>query len=183
MGWRANRWNQDRLQIYYSRPLTLANLVGAESGGTSQFRVRSPDSRLRMKVSIYFSPTPGGATYPPNIAGTATLWMADREQDEGLSDGAMAPCTNIMRNPSTGAVITRGAPLSIPTDAGLVGYSQELVTSGDETFGELVVTVPAVNGMWMLGARWQPDGQRLSEEEWVLVKSACQAEVLLGVNV
>jgi hypothetical protein len=93
------------------------------------------------------------------------------------------PTQNIIVNPSTGVLVTRAAPLAIPSDAGVMGFSREFVSAGDNLYGELatgfVATAP---GRWMLYTRYQPDGVRLSEDDWQQIVGLAQPQVIVKLG-
>jgi hypothetical protein len=157
-------------QIKVADPVTILNVTGATEGGGGSlppFRVVVPDSRLRTKVTVLFSPKP---PYPEPFDLTslgATLYLADMEQDYGGDSAALLPAVAL--------VGTRAAPVAIPLVADLLAWSKEFVTAGDCIQGWLALNnTTGFNGKLVLQARWQPDGQRIPDVEWDEIKRLCQ---------
>lgn len=151
----------------YKPPVQTLCTFGSGSGAavTVAFRVPVPDSRLRVKISIMFIPVAGN--YPlTGIASAGTLWLSEAEDDDSGVQGGTIPCTNIEG--------TSAAPTSIPAANGLLGYSREFVSAGDNIQGVFNVTPggPMV-GSWVLQTRYQPEGVRFTPEEWNEIVPQC----------
>jgi hypothetical protein len=146
------------------------NGVGGGSGGTVRFRMLVPDGRLICKVTLIgtaLQTAPGSAI----LAGKGLLlWLfaADEDQRKG---GVYTPVTDL-------AGSTQAAPIPLPANAALGGFSREFITSADAIEGE--ITVPAAlagspKGSLFLQARWQPANFRLMPwSEWDEVRRQCK---------
>jgi hypothetical protein len=146
-------------QRYIPRPVTLAAIIAGE--GISKdvnFQIPFPDSRLRVKTSIMFR----GAD--PALNPTATLWMYEADIDDSGAQGDDIPLVDI--------VGTSAAPLSIPANVGLRGYSREFVSAADYVNGRLTVN-DEISGYWVLQTRYQPQSVSFSPEEWNLIIAHC----------
>jgi hypothetical protein len=136
---------------------------------TIPFRVRNPDSRCRIKVSILFTPISGAVG---NIAAKAmTLWLFEAEKDRSGQSGAVIPCVDLDGS-------TQIAPIAIPKSAGLGGYSYEATTAGDYIAGEITVPIQigdGSGGALTLQTQLQPDGQRLPDKDWDEVRAEFRA--------
>jgi hypothetical protein len=162
-------------QIWTPPGVQLINIEGAdEESFTIEWRTMTPDSRLRTKVTLLFSPV-GGTPIPVDITPMSpTLYLYEEENDYTGPSGSMIPSVALEGN--------AGAPTSLPKQPLLWGYSKEFVTAGDAIHGVLTVS-PASGtplGQWVAQARWQPDGQRLPDEEWDEVKRFCNMMVIGG---
>lgn len=174
-----------RVQIHYSEPAEiLATVVGGESllTGSTRFRVETPDSRLRVKVGILFIRNQGPVTGLVSNLG-ATLYMGEEETDRSGYMGGKVIANDILRD-AAGNLIHQSAPLPIPEDVGLEGWSQELVTAADSLIGIFTTSngtggIAGPSGRWIVQARWQPDGQRLHDDDWDYVLRNCKI-VLVG---
>jgi len=150
-------------RIYMPTPIILVRfLAGAEGSANVVFDVPTPDSRVRVKFSLLGVPDSG---FQPNYlaAKTLSLWIA-------AYDGNRIPITDLDVN---GTQSHQGAPVTIPTNAGLGGYSKEMVTAADGVQGVVTATsgVDATNGTLQLLTRYQPEsGFSPSEEEWEEIK-------------
>jgi hypothetical protein len=152
-----------------SRQIFLASSALLDISGTTEepftvdnFKVMTPDSRLRTKVTILFV-GPGAFTLPSPFA---TLALIELEQDIGGPSGQLQPSVAI-DPPAPGGTI------NLPLAPGLVGYSREFVTAGDAIQGTLVVAAGVGPIQVVISARWQPDGQRLPADEWDEVIRLC----------
>ncbi len=146
--------------------ITLDTLIGMQSGGsgiaTVFFKIPIPDSRMRVKVSIPFiRPTGTAAT-----GISATLWLYEADEDLSGVQGDLLPLANIEG--------TSAAPLSIPIDTGLLGYSREFISAADYIIGRIVTAgQPSTPGSWMLQTRYQPQAVRFTDAEWNSIASGC----------
>lgn len=171
-------------QVWYGdRPaITLGKVtynIESSATATAKFRVFTPDSRLKVKVSVLFvKDSPDDPS--PVTAHAATLYLGSEDKDASGKFGGSLLTTDILRNVD-GDVIHQSAPLAIPEDAGLAGFSQEFLTSGDSILGILAQGEPlGPSGMWVLQVRYQPDGQRLCDADWEWLKRKCHAQALGG---
>jgi hypothetical protein len=171
MAWGGNP--NSRRQLLIAPPAVLLNSSGSSEASVpelSPFRVMVPDSRLRTKVAIIFSPTP---PYPDpfDITGLgATLHLYDSEQDYGGASAALLPAVDL--------VGTTAAPVAIPRSAGLLAWSKEFVTAGDAITGNLqLANITGFVGRVVIQARWQPDGQRIPDDEWSEIERLCSLVV------
>jgi hypothetical protein len=158
-----SRGSQDpHWQRWIPKPVILAEMTGAPASKDVEFSVPVPDSRLRVKVTLLFRKI-NTAVGSPNAA----LWLYEAEQEDAGYSGEEIPCTDL--------VGTSSAPLVIPEDSGLLGFSQEFITAADYINGRLTVTAtsPSVNGYWILQTRYQPQNTPFSEYEWRLVIAQC----------
>lgn len=156
---RVKRWDPPAIM--------LAALFGgvAGNGGTVDFAVPIPDSRLRVKVTLLWVPADGLA-YGLGFDQAQTLWLAEREEDRSGRRGGMAPVANLFG--------TSSAPVSIAGDGSVSGFSREFNSAADEIFGRLTATKTGNGniGRWMLQTRYQPD-TFISDCEWELIKPYC----------
>jgi hypothetical protein len=159
---------------------------GAVGTGTAVFRVPLPDSRVRCKVTLLYDPVPKttNLALPQDITGvTHSIWMALEDVSFAGRQDAPVPVQNVVVNPTTGLLVTRAAPLVIPSDPGVMGFSREFVSAGDSLYGELVTGyVAAVPGRWMLYCRYQPDGLYLPPDEWQEVVGLARPQVIVAVG-
>ena len=137
---------------------------------TARFWVRTPNVRCRTRVSLSLelfdsSVDPNDADNSqilksPQDPGVGTLWVAEMEMTRGG-----APKWAVVRN----VVGTGDAPLSIPTDAHLWGYTFEVETNGQQLYGVFVPpdigAAPIGPSKWFVSVRYE-SVQRLSSEEW-----------------
>lgn len=172
------RWpyNGER-QIRMLAPITLATMTGAGTGGarTIEFRVQTPDSRLQVKTSVLFSPTPP-FSLPFDITGMgATFLLLEEDECYGGAFAGHVPLTTIVSAPG-------GTPLPLPQNPQLMGYSRELVTAADAVHGFLGLNAGAesAQGQWILEVRYQPYGQRLPERDWDETAALCNATLISG---
>jgi hypothetical protein len=162
-------------QIWTPPGVQLFNITSTPEGAlTSEWRTMTPDSRLRCKVTLLFSPI-GGTPIPIDLtAFGATLYLYEEENDYTGPSGSMIP--------SVALEGTASAPTALPKNPLLWGYSKEFVTAGDAIHGVLTLnpTGSVTHGQWVAQARWQPDGQRLPDAEWDEVKRFCNMMVAGG---
>lgn len=147
-------------QIYV--PSTVIPLVKSSQAGAgtvfTTFKVKTPDSRLRTKISVIFVPNAGGSPVVDLTAAGSTIWLAEGEEDVSGMSGIILPCTNIEG--------TQAAPTAFLV-AGLSGYSREFVTAADWITGLFTTGTNGVEaGVWYLQTRYQPDGVSFSPAEW-----------------
>jgi hypothetical protein len=146
-------------QIHLLQPITPVYFTGGEGAtGTVDFRVDVPDSRLRVRIDVIGVPAPGGRV---DFLSTkvVSLWL--RAVSDSQQDGWAVNVTNLFA--------TQAAPLTIPQDAGLGGYSREFVTAADAIQGTLTIADGDNNpGKLIVQARYQPDAGADFEnwEEW-----------------
>lgn len=171
---------------FHAPPGKVLTDFAAAGTGTATFRVPMPDSRVRCKVSLVYDlkPRTSNAALPVDITGVShTIWMCLAEEDWTGRVAGPVPTSNVIVNPTTGLLVSRASPLVIPSDAGVMGFSREFVTAGDNLYGELASGfVAAAPGRWMLYTRYQPDGLFLPEDEWTAIKAFCTPEVITKVQ-
>ncbi len=161
--------------IYRPEPIVLA-IANAmtETSYSTVVRMRVPDSRTRVKLSVLFFPTSGGL--PSNLANLGTIWVAAAEEDQkGISgsSGRVIPVTDLAG--------TSTAPISFPVSDGLYGYSREFVTSADWIEATIAIDGAAgVRGAWVLQARIQPDAVTFSWDEWDQIRRLFEIQNLGG---
>jgi hypothetical protein len=154
-------------QIYVQGATLATFRTGTEGNFTlPDFKVMTPDSRLRVKVTILF--TGDGIIFPTPLA---TLALVELEQDYTGSSGTLVESVAV-DPPAPGGTI------SLPLAPGLLGYSREFVTAGDAIQGSIVLAPGfGAGGEVVIQARWQPDGQRLPAEEWDEIVTFCSLVV------
>jgi hypothetical protein len=148
-------------QKYIPKRVLLAQLTGAAgAGGVAAFVVKTPDSRVRTKVTI----VPSNPSVDLSAAGLK-IWIGGVEFDASGPDGAEFVVTNAIPG------VTRAAPQNFPQDAGLAGYSREFVTSIDALLVEL--TVPTFAGLGALVRTFAADPSDVPEPDfWALANAA-----------
>jgi hypothetical protein len=172
-------------QFYVPKRIVPIVFTGAaeKAGGTAQFRVDVPDSRVRVKLSVLCVPPYGGALDFASTYGM-TLWLGAVDDDSsGANAGVGIPITNVM-DPIGGVPVTQAAPAPFPAD-GLSGYSREFVTAADGIEGIIVVPpvpVAPIVGVVSVQARFQPDPQRLPWAEWDEIRRECRLRVISSVR-
>lgn len=171
-----------RVQIFEPPNMPITHLVSASGEGarqTTRFRVLTPDSRLRVKISIFFLKDSSAGTDPISDMG-ATLYLGAEENDRSR-EGSAVLVTDILRD-STGAIVHQSSPLVIPEDAGLAGFSQEFVTAADSILGIFTcgsaLGTDIGSGQWIAQVRYQPDGQRFDDEDWDRTIRRCGLSLL-----
>lgn len=160
------------IQIYEPPPIQLLSVaVGAASAPvagvtyTLPFRVPTPDSRLMVSIALLFTQiVPQTVPWDATIGGALvhSLWLAAREYDIG-GQGAAIPTGNL--------VGTRAAPLVIPSDVSIDGYSDDFTGGQDELYGEYYYLEPAGGAPGSgfratLYVRYQPVSCAICDEEW-----------------
>jgi hypothetical protein len=173
-------------QFHVPKAEVLSDFGAAGGPSTAIFRVPLPDSRVRCKVTLLYDAVPKttNAALPYDITGTNhTIWMCLEDISFQGRQASPVPIQNVVVNPATGLLVTRAAPLVIPSDAGVMGFSREFVSAGDSLYGELVTSfVAASPGRWMLYTRYQPDGQYLPPDEWQAIVGLCRPVVIAKVG-
>jgi hypothetical protein len=159
-------------QIYVPNPQGICT-VGLESGGgLFEIRWRVPDSRLRVKCSLIFSPEGPWNRSTFDISASADMWIYAADQMRQGGSSGLAPVNDLEE--LAGVPITRAAPLPIPRSAGLIGYSREFVTSADYIVARVTFNPNAeLAGEWVAQGQYQPEGQRLPDAEWDEIRSQC----------
>lgn len=156
--------------------LTLGRVHGIFGPDTVRFRAMNPDSRVRLKITVAYvrdSGSPASILTMPT-----TLYLGEEEQLKKL--GRRVLCTDILRDVA-GNVIHQSAPLTIPEDAGLEGFTTEFVTAADSVLGIFTTQSDpggTFSGHWVVSARWQPEGQRLCNEDWEFVRRKCRLSIV-----
>lgn len=156
------------LQKHTPQPTTLVTILdnaAVPSNASVYFRVPTPDSRLRVKVSVLFIP-PAGDLNEFDITGFANLWIAELETDMSGVSGRELPCTNIEG--------TEALPTAVPASSPLLGYSREFVSAADMIQGKFTILSNMTLGSWVLQTRYQPDSVRFTDEEWDELVRQCQ---------
>ena len=162
-------------QLWTPRRIVLASFSGdAGAAGSIRFRLETPDSRVRTKVSILFVPAAGTSAVTFAQSTGAQLWLYETEADQTGTSGLDVPCVDIEG--------TFAAPTAIPKSSGLAGYSREFVTIGDGVEGQLSFPIDESSGgpkgTVALQTRFQPDGQRLPFDEWDEVRRQCSINLI-----
>jgi hypothetical protein len=160
-----NRANSAVQKVQTFDRLLTSNTV--ESVGLiSTFKVPVPDSRLRTKISLFWNLPPAQAL--GSLA--STLWLYEADLDLSGNGGDLVPLTDL--------VGTQAAPLTIPQNVDLLGYSREFITAADYICGVLTMTVPPEGqSSWVLQCRYQPQSVRFTDDEWQEIAAACNPSV------
>lgn len=156
--------------------ITLGRVHGIFGPNNCKFRVMNPDSRVRLKITVMFVRDAGASA--SILTMPTTLYLGEEEQNK--KNGKRVLCTDILRD-AAGNVIHQSGPLTIPEDAGLEGFTTEFVTAADSILGIFTTSSDAggtFDGHWLAQARWQPDGQRLCDEDWEYVRRKCHLELV-----
>ncbi len=168
-------------------PETLINFQGNSEGniGAVQFRVKVPDSRLRVKLSLVpATPPAGSATFTLSGKGL-TLWLRDTEFAQ--QTGTYFPVTDLwgtaaVPGPIPGRINpATGLPIA---DPGLNGFSKEFVTAGDAIEGTVNYPVVVNNGkgQLLLQATYTPEAIRFPREEWLEIKHECGILIITPIG-
>jgi hypothetical protein len=162
------------VDFYSPNPIILANAFGnSEQNYTTHVRMRVPDSRVRVKLSVLFYPTAGDR--PADLTEIGTIWVCASEEDKkGISgSGRIVPVTDLEG--------TSAAPTAFPKTSGLYGYSREFVTAADWIEADIhLVSNADVIGTWVLQARIQPDAVTFSWGEWDQIRRLFEIQNLGG---
>jgi len=163
--------------IFRPAPVLLANAIGAsERTYSTHVRMRVPDSRTRVKLSVLFFPTSGAR--PADLTEIGTIWVCASEEDQkGISGGSgrIVPVTDLEG--------TSAAPTAFPKTSGLYGYSREFVTAADWIEADIgLVSDADVIGTWVLQARIQPDAVSFTWDEWDQIRRLFEIQNLGGVG-
>jgi hypothetical protein len=122
-------------QKYVPKRELLAILTGgAGDGGVASCVIKTPDSRVRTKVTV----VPSDTSVDLSAAGLK-IWIGGIELDASGPDGAEFVVTDAIPG------VLRSVGQAYPQNAGLQGYSREFVTSIDELLLELTIP-PLVPG-------------------------------------
>lgn len=163
------------LQFELPRRIEVARFgsVGG-AGGTVYFRLLTPDARLLQKLTLLAVST-GTAPSPLVLAGRGlTLWLYTAEKDQ-VWGKQYIPVTDL-------AGSTSAAPINLPANAALGGFSREFVTSADAIEGRITIPVQApagTAGSLYLQARYQPAAFRLVPwSEWDNVRQQTKIELV-----
>ncbi len=144
------------------------SVESAEERRSARYRIKVPDSRLKVKQSILFVPLAGTGPITDLTAASAKLWAAGKDHDSSGILGYDPVVTNILG--------TQAAPSSIIASAGLQGYSLETDGSAIDylqgVFSALCNGPTAPKGTWYVAATYQPGtGQNYSDAEWAALRS------------
>lgn len=163
-------------QIVLPRRLMVANFsgVGSDAQQDVLLRMRLPDSRLVAKFTLRAAQS----SAPPALvlAGRGlTLWLYEEEADQA-NGGRYAPCTDL-------AGSTSAAPINLPANAALGGFSREFVTSADAIGARVRIPAQAPGGtagQLYFQARFQPHvGRYMPPEEWNYIAAKLQDSIEL----
>ncbi len=164
-------------QLEVPRRLEVVRFLGgAGIAGTRTVRVRmqTPDARLIQKLTLVgvASGNDSGASV---LAGRGLLlWLYAVELDE-TRGRRWIPVTDL-------AGSTNAAPIALPANAALGGFSREFVTTADGIEGQITIPAQApggIQGSLFVQARFQPAAFRLMPwEEWDEVRQSCKIETL-----
>lgn len=135
-----------------------------DASGVVEFWVETPNVRARTRVNIVLTPVSGQnpqTTANTTVIGTAaTLWVCEKEK---------ARDQRVQSSPVKNVVGTGAAPLAVPTDTRLWGYSFEIETNGQELYGRFTPPASAGAGApahsWHIIVRYEAVVP-LSAEEW-----------------
>ena len=132
-----------------------------QSRRTAKYRLTVPDSRLKVKQSILFVPSPGDEV-PTDVSGAAPqLWVVAKDKDTSGILGYDVPTTNVLG--------TSVAPIVVITTPRIFGYSLETDGSATDYFeGEFSALVNGAQpkGTWYVAALYQPYVVRFDDREW-----------------
>lgn len=164
-------------QFEVPRRIPIIQWLGGAGSDTQQdvyVRLTTPDARLIQKLTLLASAV-GTAPASTVLAGrNLTLWLYTEEKDEGRGK-KMVPVTDL-------AGSTSAAPIALPANANLGGFSREFVTTADAIGGRIRIPAQApggVQGTLFLQARFQPNAFRLMPwAEWQEVRSQCKIELV-----
>jgi hypothetical protein len=145
--------------------VTIATSSAVPANASVYFHVPTPDSRLRVRISVLFIP-PAGAANEFDATGFATLWLYEADEDTSGVSGRFIPTTNIEG--------TEAAPTAVPEASPLLGYSREFVSISDAIEGKFTIASNVTLGTWILQTRYQPDSVRFTNEEWDELVRQCQ---------
>jgi len=136
------------------------------------FTVKTPNVRMRVKVSLTLEPAAASSVNVDTdanttvIAAAGTLWASLKGRTLN---------SNRRQSPAANVVGTGAAPLSVPTDTRLWGYTFEAETNGEEIFCHFTppntAAAPAAASVWVASVRYEAVGARLSKEEWESFRS------------
>jgi hypothetical protein len=156
----------------------IDHFADPESSAEAAFRIYTPDSRLRVKLTVLFVRDDPSTFALPVSDHAATLWIGEEEHDFSGKSGADLACTDVLRDVS-GNVVHQSSPLTIPEDPDLEGFTTEFVTAADSLVGKFTTGQQGPSGIWTVQLRFQPDGQRLCDQDWDFVCRKCHG-LLLG---
>lgn len=163
------------LQFEVPRRIEVVRFNGAGgAGGTVYFRMLTPDARLLQKLTLLAVST-GSASGATVLAGRGLLlWLYTAEKDQ-IRGKQYIPVTDL-------AGSTSAAPINLPANAALGGFSREFVTSADAIEGRITVPTqvdPGTAGSLYLQARYQPAAFRLMPwAEWDNVRQQTKIELI-----
>ncbi len=142
-------------------PLIYVQDTATRAAVTAKFRIRIPDARLQVKVSLLFVSSKPSAPFPDDLSGmAATLWLYGADQDDSGVSGGDVPITNIIG--------TEAVPQPIPLTTGLRGFSTETKgTLADYLEGVFTAKSDSVlKGIWYLSVSYQPLNVTLPMPIW-----------------
>lgn len=170
------------VQIYDAPPVlvfflqSLALPAVAPHTVTAAFKVPTPDSRLMVSIALTAAQLGDAGTpaqsnpFDMNRGGDLawSLWLATRDQDTGGS-GLWVPTGNL--------VGTKAAPLAIPADVNIDGYSDDFTGGQDDIYGELTCVQQGGGGLRgmqvRLYVRYQPSTCEICDDEWLEIIEQC----------
>jgi hypothetical protein len=142
-------------------PLIFVQDTATRAAVTAKFRIRIPDARLQVKVSLLFVSIKPSAPFPDDLSGMApTIWLYAADQDDSGVGGGDVPVTNILG--------TEAVPQAFPLTTGLRGISTETKgTLADYLEGVLTAKSDSVlKGIWYLSVTYQPLNVTLPMPIW-----------------
>lgn len=152
---------------------------GGSSSGRCWFRIRTPDTRVRMRVAVVMLVGPDVTSFDPRTSDVRAYFRVTKVW------AALADRT-VQSIPAQNLVGTRAAPVTFPTDDGLAGHAFELETQGEEILGYVDVsgalTINNEGGRIMLAAAigaLEP----MTEREWQAAVSNAQISTDPAINI
>jgi hypothetical protein len=158
-------------QLFQPTPIVLARMGGTGAGQKKMaFRVPTPDSRLRVRLDVFFSPAAGVTPVPSGLTNLFGIWLYSTVLDRGGVSGRTIPVENVEG--------TEAALTTFPEADGLMGYSREFVTAADFIEGQANVGALSPNAIyagatWILQTRYQPNNVTFSAREWNEITAQC----------
>lgn len=155
---------------------------GAEDIGylTAAFRAQLPGPRVWCRVGLLFTPlttdeSPDGMTPPEGEGDIPGYWLAATEGPQntgpGGESGRQVPVLNL--------VGTSAAPLAIPVDSDLFGYTSDIRGGYIGVRGRLRLLNPETQGAWRVFASWWAM-EGVCRKEWEELAASCRLTLETG---
>jgi hypothetical protein len=153
---------------------------GDRDPGKLAIRVRLASSQVRVRIDVNYETAGGQAPFPDITGAGNTIWLAASSDARGGASSSDVPNSSVVGTRATPrpfpSTIDPGTGLPV-LDPGLLGFSQEFVTSADWIIGEVVVPPQTVVGTWVLVVTVQPDGVVLPDDAWAEICSLLSLQV------